>query len=70
MSTYPDRVFDVHTHLFNAHALPVEAILERGSLNGKKLPAWLAKLVAGLVNALVGAEDSAVGLGMTGAPTP
>ncbi len=61
MPTYPDHVIDVHTHLFNAHALPIEEILKKGSIEGWKVPAWLAKLVAALINALTGADEMAVG---------
>ena len=61
MPTYPGHVIDVHTHLFNAHALPIEEILKKGSIEGWKVPAWLAKLVAALINALTGADETAVG---------
>lgn len=61
MPTYPDHVIDVHTHLFNAHALPIEEILKKGSIEGWKVPAWLVTLVAALINALTGADETAVG---------
>jgi hypothetical protein len=60
MTRYPERIVDIHTHLFNAHSLPMERILREGSL-GYKAPKWLAKLVAGLVNALTGADEAPVG---------
>ena len=47
MSSYPDLIVDMHTHLFNARYVPLNEILR-----SRKVPPGLSHLVARLVIAL------------------
>jgi hypothetical protein len=57
--TYPAHVIDVHTHVFNAHHLPVEGMLLRwmGVEEGRGFRGWLARRAKDITVLLVDRES-------------
>lgn len=57
---YPDRVIDVHTHIFNANHLPMQGLILRytgykgGSGGGDGWREWLARVAARLIRDIIG----------------
>jgi len=52
MSLYNGQVIDIHTHIFNAHCLPVA-----GALHSKGVPVLLANVLKPMINSLTGKLD-------------
>ena len=51
--TFPDRILDLHTHLFNARYVPLSSIIEDAVGVDESI---LADKVAGLLEALTGSS--------------
>ena len=57
---YPTQVIDVHTHVFNAHHLPLEGMLlgwlDVKTHDGKRFRRWLARMGRNIAVQLVASE--------------